>query len=139
MPRKGVRDLAKEQHWRAVIDEWRSSNKNAADFCRTHGHKYFQFQDWQKIIRDRDAQLAAQWKNAQSPRAGASRKVQKTKPASAHFVQARITDPLHAKSDLANESKVEILLPCGMVLRITAECSPKFLASVITALENRSC
>jgi hypothetical protein len=45
MPREGSRDLAKEQHWRGVIHEWRSSDKNAADFCRIHGYKYYQFQD----------------------------------------------------------------------------------------------
>ena len=57
MPRKGTRDLAKEQYWRGVIHEWRSSDRNVADFCRRHGYTYSQFQKWQRIIRQRNAEM----------------------------------------------------------------------------------
>jgi hypothetical protein len=45
MPRKGTRDLAKEQYWRGVIHEWRSSDRNVADFCRLHGYTYSNFKN----------------------------------------------------------------------------------------------
>jgi hypothetical protein len=140
MPRKGARDLAKEQYWRDVINEWRSSKKNAADFCRTHGYKYFLFQDWQKVIRARDAELAVeQRKSVRSQRPATVRKSRQPKPSRTHFVQAKITGPFHAMPNAANEPRVEVVLSCGTVLKITSECTPEFLASLVIALENRAC
>ena len=140
MPRKGVRDMAKERHWRGVIKSWHSSGITAAEFCRRHGHKYFQFQDWRKIIQKRDAQTAAMQRKGGSSKLNrnqhSARATRPRQPA-LDFVQASITDSVRASSVLPDESKVEVVLPCGTVLRITTTCPPEFLSTVVAALENR--
>ena len=119
MPPSGQRDLAKEHYWRRVIQEWR------------------------RVIQKRDAESAAAQRksnNSGSRRAKTVRKIQNAKQSQAHFMPARIIDCATAEpADVSAQSKVEVVLPCGTVLRITPDCSSVFLASVLTVLENRAC
>ena len=138
MPRKGMRDSAKEQHWRGVIRELRSSKISVAAFCRLHGHKYHQLLEWQRIIRDRDAELAS-----------AQRRLAKPKPTRAaartstedvvHFVPAKVMDSLTERPTLPSEPSIELLLRCGVLLRITPACPPEVLSLIVTSLEKRPC
>jgi hypothetical protein len=140
MPRKGVRDMTKERHWRGVINAWHSSGINAAEFCRRHGHKYFQFQDWRRIIQKRDAETAATRRKSVNSKLSRNRHSgRSTRPRQPEldFIQASITDSARAVPVASNDSKVEVVLPCGTVLRITTTCPPQYLLSVVTALENR--
>lgn len=135
MPRKGTRDLAKERYWRGLIQDWSSSGKSGAEFCRLHGIKYYQLKEWRQVIQKRDAESKP---SQQSSVTGErSRKTRKGKPIFTHFVQAKITDSHSAKPIHPNQSPIELTLPCGMVMRVASACSPDFLASVVTALENR--
>ncbi len=133
--------MAKEQYWRGVIQEWRSSEHSGADFCRIKGLKYHQLQEWRRIIRDRDdeATVARKVGIANSRRAAISRKVRKSMQSTTHFVPARITDSKRGKSAHEIESKVEVVLSCGTVLRVTPECSVEFLTTLVKALEKLSC
>jgi hypothetical protein len=137
MPRKAGRDMTKEQHWRGVINLWHSSGLTGAEFCRRHGHQYCNFQEWRRIIRKRDAESAAK----QRPVSGStnnnrSRARSHRTPAPA-FVQATLTDSVRAGTVASDDSKVEVVLACGTVLRITTTCPPQFLSAVVAALESR--
>jgi hypothetical protein len=61
MPQKGVRDLAKEHHWRGMLKDWQATDLNGAEYCRGHGIKYAQFKDWQKIKRSADTATPSNW------------------------------------------------------------------------------
>jgi hypothetical protein len=140
MPRKVGRDMTKEQHWRGVVNSWHSSGLTAAEFCRRHGHKYSHFQDWRRIIRKRDAETAAKPRTVIGSKPGRNKhssRVTSPRQPVPDFVQASITDSARAVPVASNDSKVEVVLPCGTVLRITTTCPPQFLSSVVTALENR--
>jgi hypothetical protein len=143
MPRKGVRDLAKEQQWRAVMQEWQASGESGAAFCRRHGYRYFQFQDWQRIIRARDEELAADQRKVARTKSRTNRfergvkLTAQPKSSAIGFVPANITDARSDISALLNEAKIEVVLPCGIVVRSTSACSPNFLSSVVASLENR--
>jgi hypothetical protein len=53
------------------------------------------------------------------------------------FVPAKLKDSHVDKAMSANESKIEIVLTCGLVVRSTLTCSARVLSSVVSALENR--
>lgn len=144
MPRKGVRDLAKEHHWRDLLKAWQASELNGAEFCRRHNVKYAQFKDWQKIIRRRDAEKLA---SAKGKRGLSKGKLGKN-PAAASlesgatsrrvaFVAATLTATQHVAPELGTADGISIVLRCGTMLRIPAGCRPDFVSSVVAALENR--
>jgi hypothetical protein len=138
MPRKGMRDLAKEQHWRGVIRELRSSEISVAAFCRLHGHKYHQLQEWQRIIRERDAELASVQRKLAGPRPTRAAARTSTQDV-VHFVPAKITDSLTERPALPSQPSIELVLRCGVRLRITPACPPEFLSLIVTSLEKRPC
>jgi hypothetical protein len=135
MPRKGARDPAKEQYWRNVLDEWRVSEESAAVFCRRHGYKYYLFQDWRRVVAQRDAERAAAVTKRRSNKARRTRKHSNDRLAD--FVPARLIETPPAPPSV--NVNMEVVLRCGMIVRITSECRPDFVSSVVAALENRSC
>ncbi len=140
MPRIGTRDLAKERYWRGIIQDWISSGKSGAEFCRLHGLKWYLLKGWRKNIQTRDAELATarRVKSLHSTtRAPVSKAPKTKKQLLPQFVSAIITDSHAAKAPASHESTIELILQCGMVLRITPACRPDFLLSIVTALENR--
>jgi hypothetical protein len=140
MPRRGTRDLAKERYWRGIIQDWISSGKSGAEFCRLHGLKWYLLKEWRKNIQKRDADMATARQRVKSSRSTNPSPVSKTPkkmPSLAQFVPAVITDSHPAKTPASNESTIELILSCGMMLRITSACRPDFLSSIVTALENR--
>lgn len=140
MPRKAGRDMTKEQHWRGVIKLWHSSGITAAEFCRRHGHKYSHFQDWRRMIRKRDAEIATRQRtaiNSKPSRKQHSSTVTSPRLPVLDFVQASITDSARVPPAQLDQSKIEVVLSCGTLLRITTSCPPAFLSSVVAALENR--
>ncbi len=140
MPRKGTRDLAKERYWRGIVQEWKSSGKSGAEFCRLHGLKWYLLKEWQKNIQKRDAEMATTKQRGKALRSANQSTVTQTPKKTqslTQFVPAIITDSHPAKPLALNESTIELILPCGMILRITSACRPEFLSSIVTALENR--
>jgi hypothetical protein len=136
MPRKGGRDMVKEQHWRDVLKEWRTSGVSGAEFCRVHGIKYDQFHDWRKVIGVRDAEeLAAQ---RRASKAQAVRRVEMDSQVPS-FVQARIAEASCVGANDTSDSRIEIVLLCGTLVRVNPKCSLEYLMSVVSALEERSC
>jgi hypothetical protein len=135
MPRKGARDMAKEQHWRSVLQKWRLSELTGAEFCRVHNFRYDQFQDWRKVIRLRDAEdLAEQRKAAKSKLF----RPNETTPALG-FVQAKIADVPAITPSATSDFHIEIVLACGTMLRVNSKCPTEFLMVILSALEERSC
>ncbi|CAN5300397.1 hypothetical protein BH10CYA1_BH10CYA1_62340 [soil metagenome] len=144
MPRNGARDMAKEHHWRSLLKDWQASAINGAEYCRRHEINYTQFKDWQKIIRRRDAESPTStsrksgWPKGK-PRKDAAKRVERsssTATSEVAFVAAKIRDPI-AVSATIEHAEMEIILRCGIVLRVNSDCQPIFLSTVVAALENR--
>jgi len=52
---KQRRDLAREQHWRDVVSEWRASGLSVRAFCSQRQLRESQFYGWRRELRRRDA------------------------------------------------------------------------------------
>ena len=142
MPRSGARDLVKEQFWRDVIQKWRSSHESSPAFCQRLGYKYHQFQDWKKVIAKRDTEVAIARRKSSSTASDNQfdgRITNKKQPQSSatNFVPARIKEVRGVEAESIRDSKIEIILTCGLVVRSTSTCCAKTLSSLIFALENR--
>jgi len=146
MPRKGTRDLAKEHHWRGVLNDWQASASSGAEYCRRYAINYVQFKDWQKVIRRRDAapptptlaKRKSGWTKGKPRKTAAQRVGKSSSSASCEvgFVAARLKDPPSVPA-ARGDAEMEIVLRCGTVLRINSACQPAFLSTVVAVLENR--
>lgn len=144
MPRIGARDMAKEHHWRSVLKDWQASALNGAEYCRRDEINYSQFKDWQKIIRRRDAEIPVStsrkggWPKGK-PRKTVGKHVEaqsSTSISKVAFVAAKIKEPV-AVSATIGSAEMEIVLRCGIILRISSSCQPTFLSTVVATLESR--
>jgi hypothetical protein len=62
-----------------------------------------------------------------------------SKRTSVQFVPAQITEPLPVNSDSSDDASIEVVLRCGIILRVTSACSPHSLLLFVTALESQAC
>jgi hypothetical protein len=53
---KQQRDLAREQHWRSLVSEWRASGSSVREFCRQRAVTEPQFYAWRRTLAERDVQ-----------------------------------------------------------------------------------
>ena len=108
---KHERDVAKERHWREVLQRQAASGLNVRAFCRREEIAETAFHAWRRTIRERDGDV---------------------KPASpaARFVPAVIA------SDVASEASFTLQLAGGHVLRMPG-ISIERLADLIAALAAR--
>ena len=125
--RKGsnVRDLEKENSWRAIFERRAASGKSARQFCKDEGlseHKYYA---WVAVIRKRDAE---------SKRQGVRRQPKKKKPNP--FVPIRIAER-HGGID--QEAPIEVKLPGGASIRVTGRASIGLLVNILVQLEKSRC
>ena len=127
--------MAKEQHWRSVLQKWRLSELTGAEFCRVHDVRYDQFQDWRKVIRLRDAEGVAEQRKAAK-----SKLFRRTETTPAvGFVQAKIADTPATAASATSDFRIEIVLASGIMVRVNSTCSTEFLMGIVSALEERSC
>lgn len=147
MPRRGHRDWAKEKYWYKIFADWELSALSAAEYCRRNGIKYHQFIDWQKRRRKQAAELerrtqqerrelqqrAAERKKQEAAKAKSSRTVE----AEHNLVQVTITDDSRAQVGQGNGPSLEIVLQCGTIIRVNADCSTGLLSTVLSVLEDR--
>jgi transposase len=135
MPKKGMRDLVKEQRWRQLLADYRASSLNGAEYCRQNGITYSLFKDWQKKLKTRDAEDLVRRQRKpprRNPRYDTPKNTESDEPA---FVPVNVAaQPRIAKPQIVG---IELMLKTGHSLRITDGCSLEFLASVVDVLEGR--
>jgi hypothetical protein len=138
MPRAGDRDLAKEQHWREVFADWKSSGLTAVQFCQEKGIKIPAFYEWRRQIARRDAQTAraVRRKQATAPRSGAD-VAQADKKGTNEFAEVRVVERRERMPDANSSAPLEIVFQNGTRIHFRDECSLRLLASVLKLLENR--
>ena len=134
MSQIGKRDMAKEHHWRAVLQDWQESRLSGPEYCQQHDIKYHNLKDWRKEIRRRDQERP---KNVGKNKAG--------KPSSSksfpEFVPVQVVDSVSGdiavdKTLATSEFVLEAVFP-GCVLRLKDSCPVEFLSSVVAVMEGR--
>jgi hypothetical protein len=111
--RVGRRDVAKEQHWREIVERQAASGQSVREFCCEQALNENSFYAWRQTIRQRDGRAK------QTPQAGA-------------FVPAVIRESVPSASRLVVE------LACGRALRVPESIPTKRLAELIAAVEGRT-
>jgi transposase len=99
------RDPRKEQHWRRLIQLWRSSGLTVRAFCARHHLTQPSFYAWRRELQQRDA-------------------------ATAFFPVQVVTDDQQAPS-----TPIEILLAGGRSVRITPGFDPATLRQLLAVLQ----
>lgn len=117
MPKKGEYNPVTERYWRNAIAGWEKSGLPAREYCEKNNVLYTGFINWRKRLPQRDAE----------------RELERDSDLS--FVPVRVVDagsPALASSSGA--MVMEVVLPDGIVLRLSENCPMKLLASVATLL-----
>jgi transposase len=102
---------AKEQFWRRMVRQWRSSGLSVRDFCAESEIAEPSFYAWRRTIAERDA-------------------------AAMHFVPVRvIPDEPPVATDSGSSSGLELVLPAGRRLRIGPDFDTATLQRLLLLLE----
>jgi transposase-like protein len=109
MSTRKQRDPSKEQFWRRMLRQWRSSGQSVRAFCGAHGLSEPSFYSWRRILPQRDAQPPA-------------------------FVPVQVVaEPSAADRDAADG--LELVLGRGRVLRIGSAFDAATLRRLLVLLE----
>jgi hypothetical protein len=144
MPRPGDRDFIKERYWRRAFADWKISALTAAEYCRRHSIKYWQFLDWQKTLRKRDIEIerrTAELRKEHKQKLADCKKTQavkteETKSACApDFVPVSVTEKV--PNSTVQSNGLEIVLPCGTSIRLHDRGSLDLFSAALAVLENR--
>jgi hypothetical protein len=113
MPKTVRRRADREQFWRDTIAAWKVSGQSVREFCAARGVAQATF-----FARRRDLT------GGERPPRPAS-----TPPTCPSFATVRvIPDPM-----------IEVVLPCGLLVRVPAGTDPTVVAHLVAALGGRPC
>lgn len=104
------RRSSKEQFWRQMVRQWRSSGLSIRDFCATRQLSEPSFYAWRRIIAQRDAEAA-------------------------RFVPLHVVADEKLTASKATVQGLELLLASGRVLRIGPEFHEPTLRRLLALLE----
>lgn len=122
--------VTKEQHWRDVIERWRSSGQSIRAFCAEQHLSEASFHAWRRTIARRD-QLRSQVGDKADDADRADR------PA---FVPVRILAPaLDATTTTSAAVGLELVLGSRRVVRVSPGFDDVTLRRLLTLLEEPSC
>jgi hypothetical protein len=117
MPKKGEYNPVTERYWRSAIAGWERSGLPAREYCEKNNILYTGFINWRKRLPERDAERVL------------------AQDGGADFAPVRVLDAdLPVPVCSGGAMVMEVLLPDGIVLRLSENCSMKLLASVATLL-----
>ena len=108
-----------ELKWRPVLEEWRRSGLDAADFCRDRRLAVSALQHWKKEIQTRDQRRSAQ------------RAAKEASRQSMRLLPVRIVESQPA----APPAALEIVLRGGRLVRLLGDFDPAMLRKLVLALE----
>lgn len=140
MPKPGSIDLAKERHWRGIIRDWQESGLSMSAYCQREKIKLGQLSTWFKKIKARDHARKASASSAQS--AASARSAAKSdsstssKTGSMGFAEVHVTDDMPGTQTVL-DPVLDVVLTCGIALRLRDNCSMTFLVKVVDSLEGR--
>ena len=125
MAKKGERDPKRERFWRAALRRQQSSGLTAKEFCRREQLAETAYYYWRRELARRD----------QEPRAQAERERVRASAATAAATQKRpvASQPLFRELAIlggpssAADRGLEIILPSGCCLRLSAEVDRRLL------------
>jgi transposase-like protein len=105
-------DLRKEQHWRRLIQLWKSSGLSVREFCARHHITRPSFYAWRRELQQRDAATA--------------------------FVpvQVETNDQLTRVNSIPT---IEVVLAGGQCIRVTPGFDPATLRQLLAVLEDEPC
>jgi hypothetical protein len=117
MPKKGEYNPVTERYWRNAIAGWERSGLPAREYCEKNNILHTGFINWRKRLQQRDAEREAE------------------RDGDLDFAPVRVvdTEPLAPATAVAT-MVMEVILPDGMVLRLSENCSMKLFASVASLL-----
>jgi transposase-like protein len=110
MSKGQARDRRKEQHWRQLIQQWRSSGLTVRAFCARHHLAEPSFYAWRRELQQRDADQVA-------------------------FVPVRVLDP----EAPAAAAGIDLLLPGQRTVRVAPGFDSATLRRLLAVLEQASC
>ncbi len=113
------RDLKKEKHWQAIIDQQIESGKSQAQFCKDEGLNVKQFYSWRGNLAKRQ-----KIKNQAKPLLDGK--------ATLPFVTLKVPDGVDFNSKPDSVEQIEI---SKIVLRISANADKSTLACILQSLE----
>jgi transposase-like protein len=136
MAKKGERDSRRERFWRAALRRQQSSGLTAKEFCRREQLAETAYYYWRRELARRD----------QEPGSRAERERVRT-PAVPDAAKKRpvASPPLFQElailggPSFAADRGLEIILPNGCRLRLSAEVDRGLLADVLQTLETPRC
>jgi len=117
---RGDRDLAKEQYWRNIFQEWEQSKKSVRAFCAERGVDETKFYCWRRTIAKRDGTYAPPARSDKSS---------DQLPA---FVPVTVKPP-------AVSGTFEVVIGFGRVIRVPAEFDASALRRLLAVLEAPGC
>jgi hypothetical protein len=132
-----VRDEQKEAFWRGHNEGWKKSGLSKRAYCVAHDLTYSSFMAWRREVEIRDREKVP-------PANSAALLSKATKKPSGPFVPVQLLSEKLTETK-ANESKakcdadrqhIDILVPGGAVIRLSATCSAPFIAELVSALKN---
>ena len=121
------RDVLKARSWRRWIAEQRKSRLSVRAFCAEHQLSEPSFYAWRRTLAQRKG-----GPQRHSPGTRTRTRRRNTKPAFVNLTTRGAT-PLAAGLFLPAAS-LELVHPCGHVLRIAASCDAQTLSMVLTVL-----
>lgn len=120
--------IKREDHWRSILERWRTSGMTLAEFARRETLSYWTLWDWKK-------RLGIGRRNSNRSESKGSARKGTSDP---EFVPVRVVDGMtysQEPQDRASGSPVEVLLRCGQAVRFDSRCDLGFLAAVVSTLE----
>jgi hypothetical protein len=135
VPRAGQRDLAKEEYWRGVLEQFSQSGLTKSQFCRQEGIKLNALCNWERIIHVRDQEAALMRRRERYRRAKTKRRLAGTKamnnPGGGNeFVRVHVAPNQVQPCAQA----MEIVRPDGLSIKIPIELGIESLLVLLNAL-----
>jgi hypothetical protein len=132
-----VRDDRKESFWRKHIEAWKRSGQSKRGYCISHNLCQSSFNAWNREIGIRDRE-----KVASANAAGLlpdSVKASKNPFVPLHLLPDEAKEPEFVPSIIETHSEqlIDILVPGGAVIRISENCSLKFVAELFSTLKGQ--
>ena len=115
MARRGSKD--REQHWRGVIQDQKTSGLSISAFCRERKVPAASFYNWRRKLADRQLRVA----------------VEPGKTA-AQFVSLDLPPP-----NAVTRTGCEVVLANGCRIIVPPQCDADWLLQILGALQERSC
>ncbi|MGH9436972.1 MAG: IS66 family insertion sequence element accessory protein TnpA [Terriglobia bacterium] len=144
MPRAGERDIAKEQQWRQIVADQQASGLGVAEYCRQKGIIVGPFYEWNRKIRERDAEQSASNRRRTRTDARAkqiTQKAQRGKQRETAFAEVQVVERAKRCGSPTDPSveghTLEVIFASGTKVRLSHGCLLELFASVVNVLENR--